>query len=339
MIDVALDARLTPRMSAGMRAYVQALVDGIPRVARDITLHAVDVGGNFGFAEQFELPAELKRIAPDVTHFPTIFVPLERRKPYVAMVHDLIHLAHPRLFGVTTALYYALVATPMYRGAARLLMSDPRTVGECERYLGVPPDRCRVVPLGYDPALLAPGEPLVVTRPFLFYAGNHRPHKNLPVLFEAWAGLGAAIELDLVCTGPDDPLARERYTRAGGELRFTGELSPDALARHYRAALAYVHPALAEGFGLPMLEATVVGTPVIASASSVPSIVAPYAATFPAHDVFALRALLADLAAQPAAYRRRAAEGSAAVRAYTWDRFAAATAAVYREVAHASDRS
>ena len=94
-----------------------------------------------------------------------------------------------------------------------------------------------------------------------------------------------------------------------------------------------------EGFGLPMLEATVVGTPVIASSSAVPSILAPYVSTFAPHDTLALRALLTDLAANPAPYRRRAAEGRTAMRAYTWDRFAAATAAVYREVVDGSSRA
>ncbi len=340
MIDVALDARITPRMSAGMRAYVRALVDGLPRVARDIALHALDRGGNFGIDEQVRLPVAIREIAPDVTHFPTVFVPFDRRPPYVAMVHDLIHLELPQFFGLATAAHYALVAVPMYRKAALLLMSDERTVAACERLLRVPPERCRVVPLGYDPALLDPVEPLVVPRPFLFYAGNHRPHKNLAALFEAWSGLPPAVELDLVCTGPDDAAARERYGRAaGGELRFTGDLAPRALAQHYRAALAYVHPALVEGFGLPMLEATVLATPVLASATCVPSILAPYVTAFAPHDVLALRALVVDVIARAGAYRRRAAEGSVAVRAYTWDRFAAATAAVYREVAHATDRS
>jgi glycosyltransferase involved in cell wall biosynthesis len=85
-----------------------------------------------------------------------------------------------------------------------------------------------------------------------------------------------------------------------------------------------------------MLEAAVAGTPVIASTGAVPSILAPYARTFAAHDTLALRAALTDLAADPAPYRQRAAEGSIAMRAYTWDRFAAATAAVYREVVDGS---
>jgi glycosyltransferase involved in cell wall biosynthesis len=342
MIDVALDARFTPRMSAGVRAYVRALLDGMPRVAPDVRLHAVGRGLNFGLDEQIRLPAEIDRLKPDLTHYPTIFAPLRRRRPYVAMVHDLIHLQYPQYFGGTTALFYMLAAKPMLRGATLLLMSDERTADACVALLGVERERCRIVPLGYDPALFAPGEPRPARRPFIMYAGNHRPHKNLAVLYEAWAGLPEAVALDLVITGRADSAAQARYRRSGSELRYAGVLSDAHLVAGYRAASAYVHPSLAEGFGLPMLEALVVGTPVIASASAVPSIVAPYATTFAPHDTLALRATLTDLVANPAPYRRRAAEGHAAVRAYTWDRFAAATAAVYREVAevmHGSNRA
>ena len=339
MIDVALDARITPRMSAGVCAYVRALVDGLPRVAPDIRLHPVGRGLNFGLDEQLVLPAQIDRLRPTLTHYPTIFAPLRRRRPYVAMVHDLIHLQYPQFFGYATALFYELVATPMLRGATLLLMSDERTAEACVTLLGIERERCRVVPLGYDPAQFAPVETRPAARPFILYAGNHRPHKNLSMLYEAWAGLPDAVTLDLVITGPDDAAARARYKRPGNELRFAGSMSAEDLVAAYRTASAYVHPALVEGFGLPMLEASVVGTPVIASTGALPSILAPYAATFAPHDTLALRAMLTDLAANPAPYRRRAAEGSVAMRAYTWDRFAAATAAVYREVADGSNRA
>jgi glycosyltransferase involved in cell wall biosynthesis len=339
MIDVAIDARITPRMSAGVRAYVRALLDGIPRVAPDIRLHAAGRGLNFGLDEQLRLPAEINRLAPALTHCPTIFTPLRRRRPYVAMVHDLIHLQYPQFFSGATALFYALAARPMLRGAALLLMSDERTADACVEFLGVERERCRIVPLGYDPELFAPAPPRPARRPYVMYAGNHRPHKNLRVLYEAWAGLPEAVTLDLVITGAPDAAALARYRRAGSELRFAGTLSDEHLVAGYRAAIAYVHPALAEGFGLPMLEATVAGTPVVASTTSVPALVAPYATTFAPHDTLALRATLSDLAANPAPYRRRAAEGRDAMRAYTWDRFAAATAAVYREVANGTSRA
>lgn len=332
MIDVAIDARVTPRMSAGMRAYLRGLLEGLPRVAPDVRVHPVGRGLNFGLDEQVRLPAEIGRIKPDLTHYPTVFVPLRRRKPYVAMVHDLIHLQYPQYFGKATAVFYELIGTPMLRDATLLLMSDERTAAACETLLRVPRERCRIVPLGYDPELLAPGPPMPAPRPYAFYAGNHRPHKNLKTLYDVWTALPDGLPLDLVLTGEPDAKALARYRRRGSEIRFTGTVSTAELTAYYRGAAAYVHPALAEGFGLPMLEATVLGTPVIASATALPSILAPYARTFAPHDTLALRAALTDVAASPAAHRRRAAEGSVAMRAYTWDRFAAATAAVYREV-------
>ncbi|GAC1404183.1 MAG: glycosyltransferase family 1 protein [Candidatus Velthaea sp.] len=332
MIDVAIDARMTRRMSVGTRTYVSELLARLPAVAPDLHVAKIGRGENFSIAEQVGLPQEIARADPRIVHYPTTFAPVLRRRPYVVTIHDLIHRRYPASFGRATALHYALIGGPLARGAARLIMGDERTIEDCERYLGVRSERCRVVPLGYDAALLAAEEPLVPPRPFLFYAGNHRAHKNLEALCAAWTQLPAGLECDLVLTGQAEPDWSARYTRISGSLRFTGDLSARDLRRHYRAARAYVHAAYCEGFGIPMLEAAVVGTPVIASEGAVPSIVAPYAATFGAADIGTLTSLLETVVRDPEPFRSRAAEGVVPLRAYTWDRFAVATAAVYREV-------
>jgi glycosyltransferase involved in cell wall biosynthesis len=334
--DVAIDARITRRMSFGMRAYLEELLTRLPRVAPDLAVRGVGRGENFGLAEQVGLPYAIVRSGAKIVHFPTTFAPLLRPRPYVLTIHDLIHLRHAPLFSRATALHYRLIGIPLARGAVRLVMGDTRTIRDCEAFLGIRADRCRVVPLGYAPALLEAGPPLPVERPFLFYAGNHKPHKNLATFYAAWAGIAPEREIDLRMTGDGDPDLAGRYTRRRGRLIVTGHLAPAELHRHYRAALAYVHPAFVEGFGIPMLEAAVVGTPVIASNGAIPAIVAPFAATFDAPNVAALTALLDDVVRDPAPFRARAAEGAQALRAYTWDRFAAGTAAVYREVIECS---
>jgi glycosyltransferase involved in cell wall biosynthesis len=336
VIDVAVDARVTRRMSFGVRAYVAQLLRLLPLAAPDLRVACVGEGENFSFAEQIGLPRSIARCGARIVHFPTTFAPLRRSRPYVVTIHDLIHLRYARLFGRATALHYRCIGIPLARGAHRLLVGDARTVRECEVLLGVEPERCRVVPLGYDPALLEPAPPLNVEQPFLFYAGNHKRHKNLTTLFAAWAALAPQHAVDLRVTGTSEPHIAERYARRNGRIVFTGHLSPIELRQHYRAALAYVHPALAEGFGIPMLEAGVSGTPVIASANAIPSIVEPYAVTFAAQDVAGLTALLDELVRDPQPFRARAAEGVQPLRAYTWDRFAARTAAVYREVIECS---
>lgn len=339
MIDVAIDARRTRRMSVGTLAYLDALIDRVPIVAPDIRLHPVGTGENFSLNEQVALPREIDAIGPQLTHYPTIFAPAFRRQPYVATVHDLIHLKFPEHFGAATAAFYRYVAIPMLRGAAMLLMGDERTIEDCVTYLEVDPQRCRVVPLGYNPQMLSVEmDPAPPRRPFIFYAGNHRPHKNLGTLLAAWSALPEELELDCCITGAANPAALAAYTRRRGQLRYLGDLSPDELVRRYRAALAYVHPALTEGFGIPMLEAAALGTPVIASKTAYPNVVAPVAVTFDPHDVEELTRVLSLLVRNPVPFRTRAAEGVGSIRAYTWDRFAAETAAAYREVVDAHRR-
>ena len=321
---VVLAARPTARASAGMRAYTRALVARLPRVAPDIDLIPVEAPLAFH-------PLALRAARPQLVHLPYLEAAPLVPQPYVAMVHDVIQLRFPALFSHATALYWRFLAGPLYRGAARLLVSDERVAADCVALLGIARERIRIVPLGYGEAV--PGaEPWSAARPYVFYAGNHRPHKGLETLYAAWAALPAELALDLVLTGPDEPGVRSRYVRQRGEIVFLGQVEETTLARRYRGALAYVQPSLAEGFGIPALEAAVAGTPVLGTTAALPSIVLPFAQSFAAGDGAALASLLTALARDPARARARAAEGAVTLRAYTWDRFAASTAAVYREV-------
>lgn len=339
MIDVALDGRLTRRMSYGMRAYAAQLAARLPLVAPDLNVVAFGGRGNLGFDEQVLLPVRLRRMHPRLTHYVTVFAPLSGPRPYVMMIHDLIHVAFPQFYSPAVAVYYATVGRRLAQGAALLCMGDERTVEQCERYLGVPPERCRVIPLGYDPRL---AERLAVERgprPYFLYSGNLRPHKNVATLLAAWAGLPPSVEVDLYFTGTDtSPDRFTDFNRANRRLVILGTVSQERLWRLYRGALAYVHPALAEGFGIPMLEAMAVGTPVIASREAVPSIVRGDAALFAARDVAGLRDLLYDAALGSSGWAERATRGKKRVQPYTWDRFAMATAQMYRDVLSATSR-
>lgn len=325
-MTVLLDARETRRMSAGMRTYVRELAARLPRVAPDIKLYTVERGENFSFTEQIEIPFASRRA--DLVHFPTIFAPVVLPRRYVVTIHDLIHLRFPQLFSRTTGAYYSIFVRRLTRGAARVIVGDARSVDDCVRFLGLDRARVRVVPLGYDPALLEIA-PWIDRPPYLLYVGNHRPHKNLATLVAAWNALPPDVDVDLAMTGFADLNLPPR--NAPRQIRFLGDLTPEETAAAIRGAVAVVQPSLAEGFGLPVLEAVVRRVPVIAAQDAFPGMLAPFVARFPARDVDALRSLLEEVVRRPEVLRARASEGEPVARAYTWDRFAETTASVYRD--------
>ena len=328
--DLALDVRETSHTSAGMLAYVRALRRLLPSVAPDIVLAEVGAGDNFDVAEQVGLPLALARLRPRLVHFPTPFVPRVVPVPYLVTVHDVIDLEFPQYAKRKVAPYWRHVVGPVLRGARAVITDDDATVELLERYLRVDPARVRVIPLGVDaPDPLPP--PFAPDRPYLFYAGNHRPHKDLATLVAAWASLTGDRAVDLVLTGDEEPVLRAMGAGAG-ELVFAGAVGEYELWRRYRGATAYVHPALREGFGLPVLEALRAATPVIAAETATATVLKPYVHRYAPHDVAALRALLQRALEQRDAFARDAEAACAATAGLTWERTVRATAALYREL-------
>lgn len=336
MKRIGLDARVTRQLSVGMRGYVRELSARLPRVAPEFAFARFERGGNFGFDEQIRLPLWMRRARLALTHYLSLYVPLISPTPSIVTIHDLIHLRFPEYFKAKVGPYYATVVRYACARARRVVTDDERTVDDLERLLHVDRRKVRVVPLGVDDAFLRPTEPYRAPRPYLLYVGNHRAHKNLATLLEAWSQLAPHHAVDLYVTGPDDFAGElQRRSNANRQAIALGDVDVAALAAYYAGARALVQPSLAEGFGLPMLEAMAVGTPVVASQDAVPGVLAEVALRFPARDHRALLGQLEKVLSDQGLRAHYVEEGQKTARALTWDRCARATADVYREVLEA----
>jgi glycosyltransferase involved in cell wall biosynthesis len=330
---VGLDARLTRQLSVGMKTYARELVARLPHVAPENEYVTFSAGGNFGWSEQIRLPLAIRRARLDLVHFLAQYVPLALPARFVMTIHDLIHLRFPQYFKAKVGPYYATVVRFACARAARVITDDARTVEDLVTLLGVERAKIRVVPLGVDEVFLAAVTPHAAPRPYLLYVGNHREHKSLATLFEAWSCLPESRRIDLYLTGPDDfggeLQQRSSDTRAIVTL---GDVTTQDLVAYYAGAAALVQPALREGFGLPMLEAMAAGAPVVACQDAVPGPLAPAALTFPPRDARGLRAQLERLLGDQGLRAQTVKSGKAVARELTWDRCARITADVYREV-------
>jgi len=101
---------------------------------------------------------------------------------------------------------------------------------------------------------------------FLLFAGNLEPKKNLPRLIRAVELLGE-LAPELVIVGGIKPWRELASLKM--RARFLGFVSRDELRVLMGECAAFCFPSLAEGFGLPVLEALASGARVVAS-SAVP---------------------------------------------------------------------
>ncbi|HKU67668.1 MAG TPA: glycosyltransferase family 1 protein [Candidatus Baltobacteraceae bacterium] len=330
---VALDARLTRQMSVGMKTYARELAARLPRVAPDLRFNTLRQGANFGWEEQVRLPRAIRKSGANLTHFFSLYTPVLPPRPYIVTIHDLIHLHFPQYFKSKVPLYYRTVVRFAAARAARVITDDERTIEDLERFLGVDPARVRVVPLGVEDRFLQSAEPFRAERPYLLYAGNHREHKDIPTLLRAWALLPPEYAIDLFLTGPDDfGGALQECSISSRRAIALGDVPAGELARYYAGAAALVHPALLEGFGLPLLEAMACGAPVIASARSLPRALEGAALTFAAGDADDAREAILRVLDDSALRERLVQAGRERARTLTWDRCAIQTAEIYRDV-------
>jgi len=282
--------------------------------------------------EQAGLPlaCTLRRI--DLVHAPNCFLPLARSCAGVVTIHDLAFEAHPEDFAARTRAKYRWAAPRAARSAERVIVDSAFTRADlCARY-GVDPGRVRVIPLA--PALPAGGGDAVgagAGPPYLLGVGDLRAKKNWRRLVAAWRGLRAAgLPHRLVIAGADAGEGPALRATAGAEpLELPGYVHDARLDALMRGADAVVHPSLYEGFGLVVLEAQARGVPVaLAAGTALPEAGGEAAVAFDPLDALDIARGIEEALARRDELAARGREHAAA---FSWEKTAAATFAVYEE--------
>jgi glycosyltransferase involved in cell wall biosynthesis len=292
----------------------------------------------------------------DVYHATDYRVPRLASVPVVATLYDAIPLRHPEWANRRLRRVKNWLLRQAARNADRIITISQAVREEVISEFGVDAGRVHVVYPGVgeqwfagrsdtDASMLgATG----VGGEYLLCVGTLQPRKNVACLVEAYDALPASLRArhPLVIVGKygwgaealRDELVRRRAQGRGNDGPSAGrvvwlEYVPfDTLLVLYRNARAFVFPSLAEGFGLPVVEALASGLPVVSLDLPVMREVGGPHVT-PASGTTSTDlavAMQATLAGTPDAEAVREARRSWA-RRFSWRRCADETIAVYRE--------
>ena len=263
----------------------------------------------------------------------------------VTTIHDLNYRTVPDTHVGLRSLGMRVLVPLAARRSQRVIADSRSTADDIARYLGTPPEKVDVVPLGTG--VSHSGEPTPADelrrrhdlgdRPVLLTVSAQRPVKNHGALIDALAAIPAERRPVLVLAGPsyDDDYGRElrERARAGGvegDVRWLGWTEDAELEGLYALAACFVFPSLYEGFGLPVLEAMQRGVPVACSdRSSLPEVAGDAAVYFDPGDPRAIARAVEEILGDPGEAELMRAAGRAQAEKFTWDATARGTLASY----------
>ncbi len=311
-----LSAWAVPRTEEVITRDIENWFPSCDRVwaGRDVFYKANRAFFAFGWMSPITLGHERQT---DIAHW-TCALPLyEPRTPNFYTLHDLVPLRLPFTTLDNKRGFYSLCKTLIARGD-RIITVSEHSRADIIRMLGAPEDKVvnTYQSVEIPEALLKASDDELANqleatfdlswRGYYLFFGAIEPKKNLPRVVEAY--LSSGVKAPLVIIGGRAWLKEQQSDLLYDDLIQASVLKDGVLkradrVRQYeylpfrllvgliRGARATLFPSLYEGFGLPVLESMLLGTPVLTStAGSLPEVAGDAAVMVDPYDVDAIRA-------------------------------------------------
>lgn len=221
--------------------------------------------------EQTGLPELVRKLRPDVLHSPHYTSPVRAGVPVVITLHDATFFSHPEAHSPVKRVFFQTAIKRAVRVADALVVPSAATRDETIRFAGGDPNRFFVAYHGVDRSVFHPVDDAerkrvavslgLAGRRYVGFLGTLEPRKNVPNLVRGW--VQAVRDLDdppaLVLAGGkgwdegvDQALAE---VPEGLTVIRPGYLPLEDLPGFLSGCEVLAYPSIAEGFGLPVLEA------------------------------------------------------------------------------------
>ncbi len=332
----------------GVGFYTQSLLDHLKIIGPS---QGVDI-------HEIRALTDLNSTPVDLIHYPyfDLFyhtLPLFKNTKTVVTIHDVVPLKFPSHYppGIKGWVNFQFQKLSLV-SVGQIITVSHASVLDLRRYLSVPDSKIKLVysaapdsfrPLADKTAVSQIKAKYHLPDKFVLYVGDINWNKNLPALVTACLELNLSLVLvgknaadiehlnlhhpELYHLLPLLPLLSSPL------IKRLGFISQEEKIVLYNLATLYCQPSLAEGFGLPVLEAMACGCPVACSElSSLPEIAGGAARLFNPYDPADIKSAISSIAFSAPLQKSLRNKGLTRAAQFSWDKTALGTIQVYQEL-------
>ncbi|HEU4437482.1 MAG TPA: glycosyltransferase family 1 protein [candidate division Zixibacteria bacterium] len=298
--------------------------------------------------EQVWVPGMERKIKADLFHFPAFPPGLLSKTPKVATVFDSTLWQKTERLSWKAKTYFAPLVGRALKKSRKVLTISASAKAEIVAATKIPESKIAVSHLAPDPIFEKPvtGEHKQAVRTkytlperFILSVATLEPRKNLSGLLSAFARLiegepdAHLILAGRLAWGQNEVFKRITKLKLERQTHVLGYVPKENLPALYALADFLAFPSFHEGFGLPVLEAQSVGTPVLCSnTSSLPEVAGNSVFFVDPHVGESVTDGLKKLWSDEALKKDLIQKGKENVFRFSWRKTASATRAVYEEV-------
>ena len=305
----------------------------------------------YGWKEQLLFPFQLYKERLDLMHFTHFNSPILYFKRSIVTIHDITPFFFPghKMRSIIRRIGFRTVFFSSVKKASKVIAVSENTKNDIANYFKIKKNKINVIYEGTDSQfkVISDNQKITdikkrynITKPFIFYTGVWRNHKNLVGLIKAFEILRNKHKLDyqLALGGKEDPYypeVRETWEKLGleSEIIRTGFIDQKDLPLFYNAAKAFIIPSFYEGFGLIGLEAFSCGIPVISSnTTSLPEILGNAAIYFDPNSPEEMAEKIKLVLTDKKLYNKLKDKGFKQVEKYSWEKMGKETMDVYGKI-------
>jgi glycosyltransferase involved in cell wall biosynthesis len=371
-MKIAIDARMYGNEKfSGIGTYIKRLTDELFKLDRENeylmfmiepefskfvepTSHVRKIkvtSPHYTYTEQFKLPREFASEKFDLIHYPHFNSPILFGKKSICTIHDITPLFFPghKMKSIIRRLGYKLVFKSTLRKASKIIAVSESTKAGIIEHFRINPDKIivtyegvdeRFKPIANNDIITSTKARLNLTKPFIFFVGVWRSHKNIENLVAAFNILKKRYNIphQLVLAGREDlhyTKVREKIEASTfkNDIITLGYISDSDLPILYNAADAFVVPSFIEGFGLIAIEAQNCGCPVVSTnTSSMPEVLNDSALFFDPNNAEQMAEQIHDVISNADLRKNLIEKGFKNIKRFSWRKCAEQTLSIYNSL-------